>query len=192
MLYCLHSNKKPTLFYKNKLSVLAKKAKLIAADRSLPESGRKSALINLGTELRECVFTDHSPSGAEAQAFDQLASEWIQQFTHTDVERIYKKTCRIDKSFFPLKNEIAKFIKLKECDDNKISEFISKLVKLDTPLQDVARFVVNCIKHMLPDRFIGKANKDYLITQVSECVRMKKFEMLSFKEVYRRVNGRSK
>lgn len=188
MLYCLHSNKKPTLFYKNKLSVLSKKAKQLVADKTLDQGTRNESIIDLGREMREYIFTEQQPDKYHSRIFDELASEWIVQFIHTDVERLYKNTCKIDKSFFPLKNEIAKFFKLKECDDKKISDFISKLVKLDTPMTDVARFVVKCIRHMLPDKFIGKANKEYLISQVSECVKMKKYEMLSFKEVYRRVN----
>lgn len=188
MLYCLHSNKKPTLFYKNKLSVLGKQAKFINGDKSLSENKRRDKLFGLGAQMREAIFMEQQPDPGLAKVFDELAAEWIVQFTHTDIERIYKKTCKISKTFFPLKNEIKKFIKLKECDDKKISDFISKLVKLDTPQTDVNRFVVSCVRHMLPERLLGKTNKEYLLTQVSECIRMKKFEMLSFKEVYKRVN----
>lgn len=190
MLYCLHSNKKPTLFYKNKLSVLAKQAKLINQQQNICEKEKKNQLIQLGGQLRDAIFMEQQPDQAQAKIFDELAAEWIVQFTHTDIERIYKQTCKINKSFFPLKNEIKKFIKLKECDDKKISDFISKLVKLDTPQADVNRFIVNCIRHMFPEKLLGKENKNYLLTQVSECIRMKKFEMLSFKEVYKRVKKR--
>lgn len=187
MLYCLHSNKKPTLFYKNKLSVLAKQARLIGAQKDVAEKDKKNLYAQLGGQLRDAIFTEQQPSLQQAKVFDELAAEWILQFSHTDIEMLYKKTCKISKTFFPLKNEIKKFIKLKECDDKKISEFISKLVKMDTPLADVNRFVVSCIRHMLPESLLGKKNKEYLLTQVSDCVRMKKFEMLSFKEVYKRV-----
>ena len=187
LLYCLHSNKKPTLFYKNKLSMLAKKAVKINANQSFTPEERHECLVDLGRELREYIFMERGLDPSCSRVFDELAAEWVIRFSHTDVERIYKKTCKIDKAFFPLKNEIKNFIKLKECDDKKISDFISKLVKLDTPLHDVNRFIVTCTKIMLPERLFGKKNKDYILTMVSECVKMKKYELLSFKEVYRRV-----
>ena len=190
MLYCLHSNKKPTLFYKNKLSMLAKRAEKIHQDASFTPHERRLCLLDLGREMREYIFMERGIEDREcARAFDEAAADWVVRFSHTDVERIYKQTCKIDKSFFSLKNEIKLFIKLKEHDDKKISDFISRLVKLDTPVHDVNRFVVECVRKMLPEKLFGKKNKEYLVGQVSECVKMKKYEMLSFKEVYKRVDS---
>ena len=103
-------------------------------------------LNSLGKELREVIFNEKPLDIKLTDAFDEHAGAWVERFSHTNVEKIYKQTCPIDKSFFPLKNEIEKFIKLKECDDKKISDFISKLVKLDTTVSRVTNFVSRCIK----------------------------------------------
>ena len=133
MLYCLHSNKKPTLFYKNKLSILAKQSKAIKSHPSWNEAEKKVALTALGTEMRKTIFGEADLHPSMVATFDGHAADWIVRFSHTKVDKLYKTSCPIDKSFFPLKKEIETFIKLKECDEKKISDFLSYLVKLDNP-----------------------------------------------------------
>ena len=185
MLYCLHSNGKPTLFHKNRLTALSKRAKELC---QFKEPERSLCLQDLGRELRQTIFTEKEPRLSLQPKFDKAASEWLLAFGKTDIERIYKRTCPIDPSFFPLKNEIKKFIKLKECDDKKISEFISRLVKLDTPLEGVTRFMLVLLRQSFPESLLGKLNKDILLGYAIECVKMKKYELLSFKEVYKKLS----
>jgi hypothetical protein len=187
MLYCLHSNKKATLFYKNKLSMLGKRAKQLQQE-TFTQQEKRECLVDLGREIREYIFMEHGVHPTCERAFDEAASEWIVKFNTLDVDKVFRSTCKIDQSFFPLKIEIDRFLKSKETDDKKISEFLSKLVKLETNVSNVTRFVRTCVKKMLPERFLGRKNKEYLLGKVSECVSMKKYEMLSFKEVYKRVS----
>lgn len=184
MLYCLHSNGKPTLFYKNKLTALSTKTKQLG---SLKESERAACLQDLGRELRQAIFNEREPRSHLLGRFDKAATEWLLLFAKIDIEKTYKKACPIDPIFFSLKNEIKKFIKLKECDDKKISEFISRLVKLDTPSENVVKFTLAVLRKSFPESLLGKENKEILLSYANECVRMKKYEMLSFKEVYKRL-----
>ena len=117
MFYCLHSNKKPTLFYKNPLTQRSREYMTLSPQ----EKVNPDRLRQLGIQLRQQIFRERPLHPDLAPNFDLAAGEWAAKFSHVDVAKIFKNCCKIDKSFFALKDEIKRFIRLKEADDKKIS-----------------------------------------------------------------------
>ena len=131
------------------------------------------------------IFEDISLPTSEGRfQFRHIASCMIQKYSNLNIERIFKKHCPKSPIYSEIKTEVDEFLKEKiQVSDVKISEFLSKLVKLDIGVRKVENFIIDILGKTLPVDLFGKANHFIVLDHIKKLITMKKFEVMAYNEV---------